>query len=356
VRQRLDTRLSPARVVSRFVPLIALGVLLAGCQGAERPLAPSLHGPQFSHSPESGLKGKITFHSNRDGDFEVFVMNADGTQQTQLTHNDSHEFDPAWSPNGKQILFNSFPADFSSDGEIFVMNADGTGIVQLTDNDAHDFGTTWSPSGKEIAFVSNRDGADDAYVMNADGSGVRRLTTNAYVVGVTAWSPNGKQIAFISYRDYVLFGSLGDLEIFVMNADGTGITQLTNNTVDDEGDHAGWSPNGKLFSFSSRRVGADLDIFGGDLDIFVMNADGTGVRQLTGIDGDAAEDDDSFWSPNGKQLAFHSTRDGDEEIYVMNVDGSGVTQLTFNTGFADGVPVWIGGKLRSGENGDDGDQ
>jgi Tol biopolymer transport system component len=298
MRKRLHAWLSSGSVVSRLVSLLALPALLAGCQGAERSLAPPLAGPQFSRSEGGGLKGKIVFHSSRDGDFEVFVMNADGTEQTQLTHNDSHEFDPAWSPNGKQIVFNSIAADFSGDLEIFVMNADGTGIIQLTNNDAQDFATTWSPDGKRIAFVSNRDGADDIYVMNRDGSGVSRLTTNAYVVGVTAWSPNGKQIAFISYRDYVFLGPAGDLEIFV------------------------------------------------------MNADGTGVRQLTGIGGDFAEDDDSFWSPNGKQLAFHSTRDGDEEIYVMDADGSGVTQLTFNTGFADGVPVWIGGKLRPGKDED----
>lgn len=348
MREKLHTRPPLESMVLRLIPLLAILALFAGCQGAERSLAPSLNGPQFSHSPGSGLKGKIVFHSSRDGDFEVFVMNADGSEQTQLTHNDSHEFDPAWSPNGKRIVFNSVASDFSGDLEIFVMNADGTGIVQLTNNEAQDFGTTWSPNGKQIAFVSNRDGADDAYVMNADGSGVRRLTTNAYVVGVTAWSPNGKQIAFISYRDYVLLGPGGDLEIFVMNADGTGITQLTDNEFDDEGDHAGWSPNGKLFSFSSRRPR------GSDLDIFVMNADGTGVRQLTGID-DVADDDDSFWSPNGKQLAFHSTRDGDEEVYIMKSDGSGVIQLTHNNGIFDAVPTWTAGKLRSGDNEDEGD-
>jgi len=327
-------------LVSRLIPLLALA-LLAGCQGAERSLAPSLAGPHFSHSPGHGLKGTIAFHSSRDGDFEIFVMNADGSEETQLTHNTSHEFDPTWSHNGKLIGFTSFAADFSGDGEIFVMNADGTGITQLTDNAAHDFGPIWSPNGKQIVFTSNRDGADDIYVMNADGSGVTRLTTNAYVAGVTAWSPNGKQIAFISYRDYVLFGPNGDLEIFVMNADGTGFIQLTDNNVDDEGDHAGWSPNGQLFSFSSRRDG-------GDLDIFVMNADGSGPRQLTGIGGDVVDDDDSFWSPNGQHLAFHSTRDGDEEVYTMETDGSGVIQLTHNTGFFDAVPTWNSGPESSG--------
>ncbi len=339
--QSLPGRLSPL-ALSHLIPVVALATLLAGCQGAERPLAPSLDGPRLNRSADHSLNGKIVFHSGRDGDAEVFVMNADGTEQTQLTHNDTWEFDPTWSPNGKLIAYNSFPADFNGDPEIFVMNADGTGVTQLTDNNAFDFGSIWSPNGKHIAFNSNRDGAYDIYVMNADGSNVRRLTTNAYVVGVTAWSPNGKQIAFISYRDYVLLGAAGDLEIFVMNADGTGITQLTDNNVDDEGDHAGWSPNGKLFSFSSRRDG-------GDLDIFVMNANGTGVRQLTGIGGDFADDDDSFWSPDGKNLAFHSTRDGDEDIYTMKLDGSDVRQLTDSPSF-DGVPVWASGKIRSGEH------
>jgi Tol biopolymer transport system component len=224
------------------------------------------------------------------------------------------------------------------------MNADGTGTVQLTDNDAFDFGPIWSPDGRRIAFVSNRDGADDVYTMNPDGSGVRRLTTNAYVNVVTAWSPDGRQIAFSSYRDYVgqTDGS-GDLDLFVMNASGRGTPiALTNNDVDDEGDHAGWSPDGKLFLFSSRRAG-------GDLDIFVMRPDGSHVTQLTGTAGagDAGvDDDDSFWSPDGRHIAFHSTRDGDEEVYVMEADGGGVVQLTHNTGFNDAVPVWAKGKVR----------
>jgi Tol biopolymer transport system component len=346
MRQELHAQVSTKRVLCGAIPLFFVGMLLAGCQGADRALAPSLGAPQFSRSSDGqDPKGKIAFHSNRDGDFEIFVMNADGTQQTQLTHNDSQEFDPMWSPDGKQIGFSSIPAfTRENDFEIFVMKADGTGITQLTDNEAQDFGPIWSPDGKRIVFYSNRDGPDDIYAMNPDGTHVTRLTTDAFVWTVTAWSPNGKQIAFTSWRDYDRFGLDGDLEILVMNADGTGITQLTDNTVDDEGDHAGWSPDGKLFSFSSRRDG-------GDLDIFVMKPNGTGVRQLTGIGGDSGvDDDDSFWSPDGKQIAFHSTRDGDEEVYFMKANGSGVTQLTFNAGISDAVPAWISGKLGSGKN------
>jgi Tol biopolymer transport system component len=272
-------------IVSRLILLLVVELLLAGCQNAERALAPPPDRPQFSQSPDDQsrgqrLKGRIAFHSNRDGDFEIFVMKADGSEQTQLTHNAFQEFDPNWSPNGKRIAFSS---DRDGDFEVFAMNADGSRVTQLTHNV----------------------GVDD---------------------GPTAWAPNGKQIAFISTRD-------GDKEIFVMNDDGTRVTQLTSNNVDDEGDHAGWSPDGKLFLFSSRRDG-------GDLDIFVMKLDGTGVRQLTGKGGDFADADDAFWSPDGKRIAFHSNRDGDEEIYVMNADGGGLIKLTDNTAQADGVPSW----------------
>lgn len=328
---------------SHLIPLVAFATLLAGCQAAERPVAPLL---DERRSDDDGLKGKIAFHSGRDGDSEIFVMNADGTEQTQLTHNDTWEFDPVWSPNGKQLAYISFPADFNGPPVIVVMNADGTGITQLTDNTSRNQNPIRSPDGKQIAFASNRDGDPEIYIMDADGSNVRRLTTNAFVLQISAWSPNGKQIAFSNYRDYALYGDKGDLEISFVNVDGTGITQITNNTDDDAGDHASWSPDGKLFTFS-RRAGNFFG--GGNYNIFVMNADGTNARQLTGLVGDASNNDNSVWSPNGKRLAFNSTRDGNEEIYTMKLDGSDQRNLTHNASF-DAAPGWASGKVRSGED------
>src|ERR1051325_6698873 len=121
------------------------------------------------------LKGTIAFHSNRDGDFDIYVMNADGSGVTQLTHNTYAEFDPIWSPNGHQIAFASFGAS-GGDAEIVVINEDGTGEKILTNNDAFDFPGAWSPDGKQIAFTSDRDGDLEVLVMNADGSGVVQLT------------------------------------------------------------------------------------------------------------------------------------------------------------------------------------
>ncbi len=300
--------------------LLALGALLAACHDAERSLAPRLNGPRFNLSPTEAVNGKIAFHSTRDGDFQIYVMNPDGSGVARVTNDTGGSVDPIWSPDGKRIAYANF---HSGRSEVFVINVVGTGETQLTTEGG--FPGAWSPDGTRIAFANSSDGDDEIFLMNPDGSGVTRLTDNTFRDFPTAWSPNGAQILFQSDRED------GDEEIYVMNADGSGVTRLTHSPGRDEGDRAGWSPDGARIVFSSDRDG-------GLLHVFVMNADGSGVTQLTSGD---FVDDDPVWSPDGQLIAFHSTRDGgDEDIFVMNADGSGVTQLTFNDGVFDAVPVW----------------
>src|SRR5437660_1613090 len=230
MRHRRPARLSPRGMVSRLIPFLALGALPTACQDAERSLAPKLETPEFSMSTAAGLKGTIAFHSNRDGDFDIYVMNADGSGVRQLTHTTVHEFDPIWSPDGKQIAFQS---DRDGDTDLYTMNADGSGVRQLTNDPASDEGdhAGWSPDGERIVFSSTRDGGDlDIFTMNADGSGVTQLTHNDFIADDDpVWSPDGKRIAFHSTRDG------GDEDIFVMNADGSGVIPLTNNSVLPDG-------------------------------------------------------------------------------------------------------------------------
>ena len=331
-----------------FTIVVALAALLSGCQGAERPVAPSLDGPLLDRSEENSSRGKIVFHSGRAGNVHIFAMNADGTDPTQLTRTPTYDFEPQWSPNGKKVVYMRFPETCCGHSTVFSMNADGSDNTQLTDGRSEDWYPIWSPNGKQIAFRSDRDGVDDIYVMNADGSNVRRLTTNAFVGSVCSWSPNGRQIAFVSYRDYVLHGDAGDTDLFVMNADGTGVTALTDNNIDDFGDHASWSPDGKFFVFSRSAPGTNSQTTS---EIWVMNANGTKARQLTGLAGSEGYNNNPTWSPNGKRIAFNSTRDGmtNEEIYTMKPDGSDLKRLT-NSPNNDAVPSWTNGRVRSGED------
>ena len=134
----------------------------------------------------SPIGGRIAFVSARDGNWEIYVMNSDGTSQTRLTDNPAKELHARWSPDGRTIAFTS---DRDGNYEIYVMNSDGTGKIRLTDNPHEDTHPSWSPDGKRIAFASSRDGNFEIYVMNADGTGQTRLTDNEVLDFYPSWSP-----------------------------------------------------------------------------------------------------------------------------------------------------------------------
>ena len=130
-------------------------------------------------------QAQIAFSSERDGNFEIYVMDADGKNEQRLTDNLSHEWSPSWSPDGERIVFNS-----RRDGnrDIYVMDADGKNQRRLTRNPAHDLYPSWSPDGKRIVFVSDRDGNYEIYVINADGARqVRRRTKDGSDDTDPAW-------------------------------------------------------------------------------------------------------------------------------------------------------------------------
>src|SRR5438876_6973438 len=146
MRHRIPARLSQRGVVAPLIPLLAAGALLAGCHDAERSLAPGVSGPRFSLSATEGLRGKIAFHSNRDGDFDIYVMNADGSGVTQVTHNTINAFDPTWSPNGQQIAFARISGCCAA--AVVVINRDGRGERVLAD---YAFPRAWSAAGCQLA-------------------------------------------------------------------------------------------------------------------------------------------------------------------------------------------------------------
>lgn len=135
-----------------------------------------------------GANGKMAFTSLRSGDFEVFVMNADGSGQTNLTNTTALDSHPSWSPDGTRIAFNS---DRDGNFQVYVMNADGSGQTNLTSNPANDSQPAWSPDGARIAFATDRDGNAEVYVMNADGSEQARLTSSP----ATDFEPNWQTLS-----------------------------------------------------------------------------------------------------------------------------------------------------------------
>jgi Tol biopolymer transport system component len=257
---------------------------------------------------------RILFLACDTGDPFLHVMNADGSNETRLTNawtcDDDQEI-PDWSPDGRQIAYvgnNSF---------LRVINADGTGSRRVTNSDSGDEESpAWAPDGRRIAFVRGV----NVHVINPDGSQSHQLTNEpSFTTPMPAWSPDGRKIAFVSHRD-------GNFEIYTMNADGSRQTRLTNalDACPVQSFHCGdwqptWSPSGRKIAFTSDRDGND--------EIYVMDADGTGQTRLTNH---AGSDVKPRWSRDGSKLFFTSNRDGNLEIYVMNADGTGQSNLTRN--------------------------
>ena len=260
-----------------------------------------------------------------DCNLEIYVMNDAGSGLTRLTDHPAEDGRPSWSPDGSRIAFDSIRN--GQDYDIYVMSADGSDVTPLTDTPSQDVFPAWSPDGSRIAFVSLRDEPDPAgcypdcnweiYVMNADGSGVTRLTNDPAEDFGPTWSPDGARIAFDSYRD-------GGYNLYVMDADGGGVRQLTDSPAGNV--NPAWSPDGRRIAFTSVRADPNPETCDPcNWEIYVMDADGQGATRLTE---NAAVDEYPTWSPDGTRLAFVSWRDGNAEIYVMNSDGSGLTRLT----------------------------
>ena len=228
-------------------------------------------------------------------------------------HTRDHTESPRWSPDGTKIAFGR-PG-------IHVVNADGTGEKRLIHGDSiNASGYRWSPDGARIAFLASLYGYyDGIHVMNADGDRLKRLTPDTIgswrVEDGPRWSPDGARIAFVGGRHRQKDDSK-DFTIYVMNADGTGLKRLTPDSiraVDPE-----WSPDGTRIAFSGPGN------WGG---IYVMNADGTGLKRLNP---DSIDAYGPRWSPDGAMIAFSGGGEGLHwsAVYVMNADGTGLKRLT----------------------------
>lgn len=294
----------------------------------------------------------IAFTSNRDGNAQLYLMNADGSGQTRLTNNESNDEFPRWSPNNTRILFQSDRDNpFSGSAEVYVMNADGTAQTRLTNNAGDDSCAVWSPSGNQIAFQSARNTTSyQIYLMNADGTNQVNVSNSSANDGEPSWSPDGTMIAFTSDRDHP-----GTPAIYLMRPDGTSQTRLTFNSSGVKDEQPVWSPDGTKIAFVSTRDSVteswqETDEDGNvvqrsavrtNKEIYVMNADGTNQLRLTN---NLENDDSPSWSSDGTKIGFRSERERDyydpgQQVWVMSADGTNQVNLS-NNWVGDYCPNW----------------
>lgn len=295
--------------------------------------------PEPSPTPDltGGGSGKIIFVSDRDGEetFSFYIMNYDGSEPEAWVDvpnplsDATSRFVPRYSPDGSKIAY-----VLEQDGafNIFVANVDGTEALQLTTytDPLYGFHPSWSLDGTQIIFDTNED--NGIHIINADGTNhISLIENHTGIKGYPAWSPDGTAIVFNWGYDIVTQDYTQDMEIMVMNPDGTNITPLTDNDFTDIG--AVWSPDGTKIAFHSNRDG--------NFEIYVMNADGSEQTRLTDND---VDDFSPAWSPNGELIAYTAVLKNEDDsrlrqVIIMNADGSNPRNLTEGqNGFN---PYWL---------------
>jgi tol-pal system beta propeller repeat protein TolB len=256
------------------------------------------------------------------GLWTVLLAYEDGSEATNLTHAVRVlDWDPAFSPDGTQLAFTTkvagaesgalvIPGSGDTPWHIGVIQSDGTGRRTITpEENWHSSRPAWSPDGQRLVFQSTRHKQDtwNIWVVDSDGNNIEQLTDDPAAAMAPVWSPDGNSIAFHSYRD-------GNL--YVMQTDGTHQGRLTDHLANDT--DPDWSPDGTQIAFQSSRDTPD----GCGMNVWVMDADGSNLRNLTGHT-DCTRSGAPAWSPDGQQIVFQGYRRGNERsLYVIDADGT----------------------------------
>jgi len=272
------------------------------------------------HLQQRALRGaarsKLTFSSDRDGERvanaiaerdvkEIYISDYDGANQKRVTVTRKLNIFPRWAPDARAIAYTSYRRDFP---DVFISLIYQGTLENPTAGRGQNWLPAWSPDGTRLCFTSSRDGNSELYVMNRDGSNLVRLTSNPAIDTSPTWSPSGTQIAFTSDRS-------GSPQIYIIDADGLNLNKIT---AESWCDRPTWSPAPfNEIAYASRTgPGYDIRIY----DLATQER-----RQLTGGQG---SNESPAYAPNGRHVAFMSTRTGKKQIFVMGRDGQGLKQIT----------------------------
>ena len=273
------------------------------------------------HQQQRALRGvartKLAFASDRNRERiagpidnrdvkEIYIADYDGANVRRITTNRQLNITPSWSPDARTVAYTSYRRGYP---DIFLALIYQGVQEEPTPRGTQNFLPVFSPDGTKIAFMSNRDGNPEIYVMNRDGAGVRRITNHPAIDVTPTWSPTGTQIAFTSDR-------AGTPQIYVVGADGLNVQRMT--TTDSYADRPTWSPAPFNEIAYAARTGPGYDIK-------VLDLATRETRQITFGEG---SNESPAYSPNGRHIAFSSTRAGRIQIFTIGRDGRGVKQVT----------------------------
>jgi len=270
--------------------------------------------------------GKIAYDSTRNGNVDIFVMQADGSAPVRLTTNSAQDRAPAFSPDGSRIAFHSLR---NGNADLYVMNADGTSQVRLTSDPANELQPTWSPDGTRLAYakMNATTGTHDIWMIRADGTGAVAVAPHAANDIRPSFSPDGTKIVFQSDRD-------GNSDIFLVPIGPSGATGPAVNLSHDPAEDMDpvFTSDGSQVIFMSDRVGLRTRLF-------KMYPDGTLQTELPGT---ADLDKDPAMAPDGSAVVFAAQRGSStDEIWTVNLTTGTTRRLTLDS-FADRSPDWQG--------------
>ncbi len=268
---------------------------------------------------EKKFEGEILFTSERDGNWEIYIMNADGSDIKRLTNNNAMDYSPSWSPDGKQIVFNS---NRNGNMDIFVMDRNGENVRCLTeDNPTNDIFPDWSPVSETIVFASERNDRLVLYTINVSGEELKEFYKADEDCYSASWSPDGEKLAFARRFN-------NDPEICIINSDGSGFKRLT--FQEDQDVCPSWSPDGKQIVYSNSNRGSGEDIS-------LMNSDGSDNKVI--IRNYGGNDFVPTFSPDGKYIAYQTVYGYDDEIAYYNLETKKIIRVTHSRGW-DSEPRW----------------
>ena len=245
---------------------------------------------------------KILYQSNRTGNWQIYVMDKDGSNQKRITDDKYNNNFPDWSPNNNKIAFVS---DREGNEDVYVMNMDGTGLMNLSKNPARDIHPYWAPDGKKLLFNSSRDDEDsfEIYEINVDGTGLKRLTNSKEVETCARFSPDETKIVYLKGTPG------GNDDITVMDIHSKEEINLSK-SESNEGWPV-WTPDGDKVIFSSRWYG--------NFDLFSIDSDGSNMKRIS-FPESPYYDARASVSPNGKEVVFNRQAEGTIGIFILKLE------------------------------------